>query len=103
MQIIDSMFSLFNSLLNHTKKLDLSKLPSQGKFYQDDFELSIKKADLEDIIDYEHNFDKDNIFWIVESLKKVVNYQRKINSMKMRLLNGLKTSEKNEVSCQSCP
>lgn len=63
---------MFNGLLNSTKKLDLKKLPSQGRFYQDDFELSIKKADLEDIIDYEHNFDKDNIFLVVESLKKVV-------------------------------
>lgn len=72
MQVIESIFSLFNSLLRHTKKLDLSKLPSQGKFYKDDFEIKIKKADLEDIIDYEYNFDKENVFLIVESIKKIV-------------------------------
>ncbi len=72
MQIIESIFSLFNSLLNHTKKLNLSKLPSQGKFYKDDFEIKIKRSDLEDIIDYEYNFDKENVFLIVESIKKVV-------------------------------
>lgn len=72
MQVIESIFSLFGSLLNHTKKLDLSKLPSQGKFYKDNFEIKIKRADLEDIIDYEYNFDKENVFLIVESIKKVV-------------------------------
>lgn len=72
MQVINSILNMFNGLLNSTKKLDLKKLPSQGRFYQDDFELSIKKADLEDIIDYEYNFDKENIFLVVESLKKVV-------------------------------
>ena len=72
MQVINGIFNLFNGLLNTSKKLDLKKLPSQGRFYYKDFELRIKKADLEDIIDYEYNFDKDNIFLVVESLKKIV-------------------------------
>lgn len=72
MQVVNSIFNLFNGLLNTSKKLDLTKLPSQGKFYKDEFEIKIKKADLEDIIDYEYNFDKENVFLIVESIKKVV-------------------------------
>jgi hypothetical protein len=72
MQVINSILNMFNGLLNSSKKLNLKKLPSQGRFYHEDFELRIKKADLEDIIDYEYNFDKDNIFLVVESLKKVV-------------------------------
>jgi hypothetical protein len=72
MLVIDSIFNIFNGLFNHSQRVDLSKLPSQGKFYPNDFELKIKKADLEHIIDYEHNFDKENLFVIVESLKKIV-------------------------------
>ena len=70
--MIESILNLFRGLINTSKRLDLSKLPSQGKFYPDDFELSIKKADLEDIIDYEYNFDKENIYLVVESLKKII-------------------------------
>ena len=72
MLVIDSILNIFNGLFNQSRKVDLSKLPSQGKFYPLDFELKIKKADLEHIIDYEHNFDKENLFVIVESLKKIV-------------------------------
>lgn len=72
MQLLEGIFNLFHGLLNNSRKLDLSKLPSQGKFYKDGFEIKIKRADLEDIIDYEYNFDKENVFLIVESIKKVV-------------------------------
>lgn len=72
MQLLESIFNLFNGLINTSKRLDLSKLPSQGKFYKNGFEMKIKRADLEDIIDYEYNFDKENVFLIVESIKKIV-------------------------------
>jgi len=72
MLVLDSILNIFNGLFNQSQKVDLTKLPSQGKFYPEDFELKIKKADLEHIIDYEHNFDKENLFVIVESLKKIV-------------------------------
>jgi hypothetical protein len=68
----NGIFEMFNGLLNQSKKLDLKFLPSQGVFYKDDFEIRIKKAKLEDIIDYEQNFDKENIYLVVESLKKIV-------------------------------
>lgn len=72
MEIIDGILNLFKGILNSSKKVNLKKLPSQGLFYPDDFEIRIKKADLEDIIDYEYNFDKENIYLVVESLKKIV-------------------------------
>ena len=64
--------NLLRGLLQQTKKIDKYKLPSQGVFYKKDFEIKIKKADLEDIIEYELNFDKDNLYSVVELIKKIV-------------------------------
>ena len=51
------------------KKIDKSKLPSQGFFYRDDFFISIKKAKLSDIKEYEKNFVKDNLAVIIQKVK----------------------------------
>lgn len=67
-----SLFSLFKSFLNPQKKIDLKKLPSLGLFYQDDFEISIKKANLDDIIEYEHGYVKDDIGLVIKKLKRIV-------------------------------
>lgn len=66
------LLDLIKSLLIQYKKIDLKKLPSQGIFYRSDFEMKIKKADLEDIIDYELNFNKENLYSVIEAIKKVV-------------------------------
>jgi hypothetical protein len=63
---------IMRGLLSQTKKIETSSLPSQGLFYKPDFELRIKKADVEDIIDYEYNYDKDNLYMVIESVKKIV-------------------------------
>lgn len=63
---------ILRSLLNQPKKIDITQLPSQGVFYKKDFEIKIKKADLEDVIDYEHNFNAEEVYSIIESLKKIV-------------------------------
>lgn len=63
---------ILRSILNKPKKIDTKNLPSQGIFYKKDFELKIRKADLEDIIDYEHNFNPEEVYSIIESLKKIV-------------------------------
>ena len=55
-----------------TKKLNLKKLPSMGIFYKDDFWVRIKKADIEDIIEYNYYFDGENAFTIIELVKNVV-------------------------------
>jgi len=67
------LFNIFKSLVSSTKKLDVNKLPSQGLFYREDFSIKIKKADIEDIIDYEHKFDKTNLIKSIDCIKKVVN------------------------------
>lgn len=66
------IYEIIRGLLGQTKKIDVKFLPTQGIFYPEDFELKIKKADMEDIIDYEYNFDRDNIFAMIESVKKIV-------------------------------
>lgn len=67
-----SVLSILKGILNIQKKLDVTKLPSQGLFYKDDFEIFIKKAELEDIIDYEYNYDKESLALIISKLKTIV-------------------------------
>ena len=39
-------------LLNQTKKVDIKKLPSQGFFYPENFQIKIKKVKPESIEEY---------------------------------------------------
>ncbi len=64
--------NILKNILNLQKKIDINSLPSQGLFYNDDFSIIIKKADVEDIIEYEYKFDSDNISIIINKLKKIV-------------------------------
>lgn len=66
------IIELMRGLLKQTHKIEKTKLPSQGIFYLNDFEIKIKKADMEDIIEYELNYDKENLYSIIESVKTVV-------------------------------
>ena len=66
------LLEILKNLMLDTKKVDIKKLPSQGLFYKDDFSLQIKKADIEDIIEYEFNFDKNNLILSIDCIKKVV-------------------------------
>lgn len=63
---------IFSSILNHKKKIDLKTLPSLGLFYKDDFKIWIKKADIEDIIEYEYNYKKDDVGSVISRVKKIV-------------------------------
>lgn len=67
-----NLVNLLKGLLNLQKKIDVKILPSQGLFYPEDFEITIKKADVEDIIEYEHNYIKDDLGSIIGKLKKIV-------------------------------
>lgn len=67
-----SLMNLIKGLLNLQKKLDKKILPSQGLFYKDDLEIWIKKADVGDIIEYEHNYVKDDVGVVITKLKKIV-------------------------------
>lgn len=68
MNIID----VLKSTLNQKKKIDVKKLPSQGLFYKDNFEMYIKKADIEDINEYEYKYDKEDLSSIIYKLKNIV-------------------------------
>jgi hypothetical protein len=67
-----NLVNVLKGLLNLQKKVDIKSLPSQGLFYKDDFEIRIKKAKLEDIIEYEHEYIKDDLASVITKLKKVV-------------------------------
>jgi hypothetical protein len=67
-----SLIGLVKNLLNLQKKLDPCILPSQGLFYKSDFEIWIKKADVEDIVAYEYNFVKDDLGVIIHKVKNLV-------------------------------
>ena len=67
-----SLFNIIKGILNIQKKIEVHQLPSQGFFYKSDFEIYIKKADLEDIIEYEHKYDKEDLGIVVTRLKKIV-------------------------------
>jgi hypothetical protein len=67
-----NLINLIKGLLNLQKKLDTKVLPSQGLFYNDDFEIFIKRADTEDIIEYEYNYDFGDVMSVISRIKKVV-------------------------------
>lgn len=67
-----NLLNLVKNLLNLEKTIDKKSLPSQGLFYKDNFELSIKRADNDDILEYELDFVKDNIGVIIYKVKKIV-------------------------------
>jgi hypothetical protein len=67
-----SIFEIMRGILSTTKKIEVGSLPSQGIFYKSDFELRIRKADMEDIIEYEYNYDSESIYVVLESVKKIV-------------------------------
>lgn len=66
------LINVVKSVLKLKKKIDIKILPSQGLFYKDDFGIKIKRAELEDISDYETNFISDDIGLIIYKIKKIV-------------------------------
>jgi len=71
-KLVKALFDILSSVIYGTTNIDIKKLPTQGFFYPKDFEIKLKKAKIEDIIDYEYNFKPDNILEIIEIIKKVV-------------------------------
>lgn len=67
-----NLVEIIRSLVSNQKKLNPAHLPSQGIFYPADIEISIKKADMSDIIEYEQNYDPDNVYVVIENIKRVV-------------------------------
>jgi hypothetical protein len=67
-----SIYNILKDLIFSQKKIDKSKLPSQGLFYKDDFFIFIKKSKEEDIKEYEKNFVKNNLSVIIQKVKQIV-------------------------------
>ena len=58
-------------LLNQTKKVDIKKLPSQGFFYPENFQIKIKKVKPESIEEYKKNFDRDDFLSMIMCLREI--------------------------------
>jgi hypothetical protein len=67
-----SLSNILKGILNLQKKIDINKLPSQGLFYKDGFEIRIKKAEMEDIIEYEYEYEKEDLGLVISRVKKIV-------------------------------
>lgn len=67
-----NLTNIIRGLLNLERKIDIKYLPSQGLFYKDDFDISIKRADSDDIKEYEEGYIKDDIAIVINKLKKIV-------------------------------
>jgi hypothetical protein len=67
-----NLANIIRGLLNLERKIDIKYLPSQGLFYKDDFYISIKRADSDDIKEYEEGYIKDDIGIVINKLKKLV-------------------------------
>ena len=73
-----SLANIVRGILNLQKKINVKTLPSQGLFYKDDFELWIKKADVEDIIEYEHQYEKEDLGLVITRVKKIVEKKHEV-------------------------
>jgi len=67
-----SLISILKDLIDGSKKVDVTSLPTRGYFYPDDFSIKIRKAKDEDIIEYEYKYDSENVMEIVECVKRIV-------------------------------
>lgn len=63
---------IITSLVLRTKEINIKQLPTQGYFYPSDFELSIKRASLDDIFLYNFNYVKDDISVILSETKRII-------------------------------
>jgi len=66
------LYDILRGILNLQKKIEKKNLPSLGLFYPDNFDIYIKRAALEDIIEYEHKYSKENLGIIINKVKKIV-------------------------------
>jgi hypothetical protein len=73
------MIDFFRELFVKRIKIDTKMLPSQGLFYKPDFEITIKKASNEDILDYEKNYIKDDVGTVIYLIKKIVEKNIKLS------------------------
>lgn len=68
MRLLTYVKTLFSKKVN----INVTDLPSRGMFYKDDFKIVIKKAELEDVKEYELDYDNEDMSLILYKLKKIV-------------------------------
>jgi hypothetical protein len=77
------IFEYINNIFSKVKKIDVKNLPSQGFFYPTDLVLHIKRANTEDIEEYNKGYDRNNIHSVLNKLKSIVeknvNFSNKYN------------------------
>ena len=66
------LLNRIQNLLSKRKRIDVGILPSQGFFYDRDFTVQIKKAEEEEIREYEQGYDKENLGSVLHRLKSIV-------------------------------
>jgi hypothetical protein len=67
-----TLTGILSLLVIQKKELDLARLPSQGFFYPKDMKLKIKKAEPQDILEYESRIDRHNMIKSIECIKDIV-------------------------------
>jgi hypothetical protein len=68
MKLLDRIHAMFAK----KKQIDVANLPSQGYFYREDFKIWIKKATEEDVLEYEKEFNPENLGSILDKIKMIV-------------------------------
>jgi len=66
------MLSFLKKLFIKYKKLDKNLLPSQGLFYNDDFNIKIKRATKDEIQTYKNSYKDKDILTLLELIKFIV-------------------------------
>ena len=66
------IIEFFRKLFVRKKKIDIKLLPSQGLFYKEDFEVTVRPASKKDIEDYEKNYVRDDVGVVIYYIKKIV-------------------------------
>jgi hypothetical protein len=66
------LINFIKGIFVKSKKIDIKNLPSQGLFYKEDFVITIKKVDIKEIVEYEKEYDRENLSLVLGRLKKIV-------------------------------
>lgn len=75
-----NLCDILEGFKSKSKPIDVKTLPSMGLFYNDDFEIKIKKASAEDIKKYENEFDKEDLGLIISKIKIIVENKTLLSS-----------------------
>jgi hypothetical protein len=72
MRIYRRIKKYFKELFGYQITLDINKLPSLGLFYPKNFNITIRKPSIEEVVKFEHVYDKNDIVSSVKNIRKFV-------------------------------